>query len=109
MSQTQSVTEYMLEVGQAARAASRLIAKAHTQQKNNALIAMANAIERDAEHLLAANQRDMDAARAKGLDAAMLDRLKLSAAGVKSMAEGLRQCGWIMFKIRQCSDSARRQ
>lgn len=104
MSQTQSVTEYMLEVGQAARAASRLIAKANTQQKNTALIAMANAIERDANALLEANQRDMDAASAKGLDAAMLDRLKLSAAGVKSMAEGLRQIAALADPVGEMND-----
>lgn len=85
------IKEYMQTLGQQARAASRAMAKAPTQAKNAALTAMAAAIRRDKEQLLAANQQDLDAARAAGLDAAMLDRLTLSAKGVDTMAEGLLQ------------------
>ena len=85
------IQTYMLNVGKAARSASRLVAKADTATKNLALNAMAQAIERDTERLLAANRKDLDAARAKGLDAAMLDRLGLNAKTVAAMAEGLRQ------------------
>jgi glutamate-5-semialdehyde dehydrogenase len=85
------VNSYMTGLGRAARAASRELAKADTNAKNQALRLIAAAIERDAEALLAANARDLDAARAAGLEAALLDRLTLTAAGVTSMAEGLRQ------------------
>ncbi|WP_434630990.1 glutamate-5-semialdehyde dehydrogenase [Chromobacterium sp. CV08] len=85
------IKEYMQQVGQAARKASRLLARADTGQKNAALVAIADAIVREREPLLAANRRDLDAARQAGLDAAMLDRLTLSAAGVLAMADGLRQ------------------
>jgi glutamate-5-semialdehyde dehydrogenase len=85
------IKDYMQTLGQQARAASRAMAKAPTQAKNAALTAMAAAIRRDKEKLLAANQQDLDAARAAGLDAAMLDRLTLSAKGVDTMAEGLLQ------------------
>ncbi|MEW6314528.1 MAG: glutamate-5-semialdehyde dehydrogenase [Pseudomonadota bacterium] len=85
------IKDYMIGIGRAARAASRATAKADTNAKNRALIAMAAAIERDTARLLAANAQDMEAARARGLDSAMLDRLTLSEKGIKSMADGLRQ------------------
>jgi glutamate-5-semialdehyde dehydrogenase len=85
------IKTYMQSVGQEARAASRLMAKASTAMKNAALLAMAAAIRRDAGKLLAANEADLEAARNKGLEPAMLDRLALSASGVESMAQGLEQ------------------
>ena len=82
---------YMQSVGQEARAASRWMAKASTAMKNTALLAMAAAIRRDADKLLRANAIDLEAARNKGLEPAMLDRLALTAQGVESMAQGLEQ------------------
>ena len=78
-------------VGREARNASRLVAKADTATKNTALTVMAQAIERTSAALIAANIRDVDAARAKGLDAASLDRLTLTQKSIGAMAEGLRQ------------------
>ena len=85
---TTDIKSYMQSVGQEARAASRLVAKADTAAKNHALTAMANAIRRDEKLLLAANAKDLDNAHAKGLEASMIDRLTLSAKGVATMAEG---------------------
>ena len=85
------VQTYMQGVGKAARVASRAMAKAQTQAKDRALLAMADAITRDEERLLAANAEDLAAAQAQGLEPALLDRLTLSAKGVQSMADGLRQ------------------
>ncbi|MGD9788694.1 MAG: glutamate-5-semialdehyde dehydrogenase [Sulfuricellaceae bacterium] len=85
------IKEYMQSVGKAARSASRAVARADTNAKNKALEVMAAAIRRDAAKLLAANAQDMEAARAKGLDAALLDRLALTEKGVAGMAEGLEQ------------------
>jgi len=85
------VKSYMQTVGKQAREASRAIARADTNQKNRALLAMAAAIRRDAAKLLEANARDMDHARAAGLDAALLDRLQLTDKTVAGMAEGLEQ------------------
>ncbi len=85
------IETYMHQLGRAAREASRAIARAETRQKDLALIRMAEAIERNAERLLAANARDLDAARAEGLSEALIDRLTLTARGVAGMAEGLRQ------------------
>jgi glutamate-5-semialdehyde dehydrogenase len=85
------IKAYMHSVGREARAASRLMAKADTRTKNSALTVMAEAIRRDADMLLAANTRDVEAAKEKGLDAAMIDRLTLTAKGVAGMSEGLLQ------------------
>ncbi len=85
------IKTYMQTVGRTAREASRAVAAAETRAKNAALLAMAAAIRRDAEKLLAANAEDVAAARAAGLDAALLDRLALNEKTVAGMAEGLEQ------------------
>ena len=97
------IKTYMQSVGQEARAASRLMAKASTAIKNGALLAMAAAIRRDANQLLAANEADLEAARNKGLEPAMLDRLALSAKGVESMAQGLEQIATLPDPIGEIS------
>lgn len=103
-SSTQGVFEYMQELGRRARAAAAELARADTRQKNSALLAMALAIERDAGLLLAANAADLAAAKAAGLDAAMLDRLSLSAKGVAAMAEGLRQVAALPDPVGEITD-----
>lgn len=85
------IKAYMQTVGQQARAASRLMAKADTNAKNKALTAMASAIRRDAAKLIAANAKDLAEAREAGLEEALLDRLTLTEKGVAGMAEGLLQ------------------
>ncbi len=80
---------YMHGVGEAARAASRELARASTQARNDALVAMAAAIRRDSATLLAANAEDVAAAKAGGSDAAFIDRLALTPALVGAMADGL--------------------
>lgn len=85
------IKHYMNEVGQRARKASRAMAKADTGAKNRALSLIATAIRREADALRAANQKDLEAARASGLAPAMLDRLTLSDKAIATMAEGLEQ------------------
>lgn len=87
----QDITHYMQQLGQRARVASRDMAKATTASKNQALIILASAIRRDAAILRAANERDLQAGKAAGLDAAMLDRLSLSDKTIQNMALGLEQ------------------
>jgi glutamate-5-semialdehyde dehydrogenase len=98
------IKTYMHQVGQAARTASRAIARADSNAKNKALLAMADAIERDSAILLAANESDMSAARANGLDAALLDRLSLNAKSVAGMAEGLRQIAALPDPVGEITD-----
>lgn len=83
--------DYMLQLGTRARAASRDIARATTAQKNQALLAIADALDADRKAVLAANQRDLEAGVKKGLDAALLDRLELTPARIDDMLAGLRQ------------------
>ncbi|HEV7801744.1 MAG TPA: glutamate-5-semialdehyde dehydrogenase [Burkholderiales bacterium] len=85
------VQTYMHGVGREARKASRLMARADTATKNKALAVMAQAIARTTQSLIEANTRDVDAARAKGLDAASIDRLTLTQKSVMAMADGLLQ------------------
>jgi glutamate-5-semialdehyde dehydrogenase len=85
------IKQYMTDLGQRARKASRAMARADTAAKNKALSLIATAIRRDADLLRAANQKDLDAARANGLAPAMLDRLTLSDKAIATMAEGLEQ------------------
>ena len=88
---TQDIPAYMATLGQQARAASRSVAGSSTAQRNSALLAMADAIEADAPRLKSANALDLEAGKARGLDAALLDRLELTDARIAGMAEGLRQ------------------
>jgi len=98
------VKQYMQTVGSQARAASRIVARADTNAKNKALLAMADAIMRDQDKLLAANAKDMEQAKASGLDAALLDRLQINAKGVAGMAEGLRQIAQLADPVGEITD-----
>jgi glutamate-5-semialdehyde dehydrogenase len=85
------IKNYMQDLGRQARAASRRLATASTAEKNAALLHLAAAIRRDKAALLAANAEDLAAARASGLEPAMVDRLTLTDKGVDNMAEGVEQ------------------
>ena len=76
---------------QAAKQAAAKLAVTSTAVKNAALLAMAAALEAQQSEILAANERDMTAAAAKGMKNSMLDRLKLTAERISGMADGLRQ------------------
>src|SRR5450830_1446750 len=98
------IKAYMQNMGKEARAASRLMARADTLTKNLALTTIAQAIRRDKAELLAANKADIDAARANGLEAAMLDRLTLTEKSIATMAEGLEQIASLADPIGEISD-----
>jgi glutamate-5-semialdehyde dehydrogenase len=95
---------YMREVGERARAAARVLARASTQAKNAALEAMAGAVLRDSERLLAANAHDVTDAQAAGNDAAFVDRLTLKPTAVAAMADGLRQLASLPDPVGEISD-----
>ncbi len=99
-----SIHEYMTGVGQRARAASRLLVGATTAQKNQALMAMADAIEEAVEALLAANAIDMNRGESDALDAALLERLALNEDRVQAMADGLRQIAALPDPVGQIRD-----
>lgn len=98
------ITQYMKQLGEQARAASRLMASADTNTKNQALRNIAALIRQHDKALLAANQQDLDAAKANGMDVAMLDRLTLSDKSVATMAEGLEQIASLPDPIGEMSN-----
>ncbi len=98
------IKTYMQQVGQQARAAARLMAQADTAAKNRALENIATAISNNSAQLIAANAKDVAAARTSGLDAASIDRLTLTDLSLRSMAEGLRQIAALPDLIGEISD-----
>ena len=86
-----NLTEQMTLLGQQAKAASRELAKLTTDEKNRCLLAMALALEQNAEAIKAANAKDMETGASLGLSTAMLDRLKLDDKRIAGMAHGLRE------------------
>jgi glutamate-5-semialdehyde dehydrogenase len=86
-----NVKEYMADLGRNARMAARVIAAAPTAVKNKALLAIADELDKNRITLVAENQKDLAAAKANGLEPAMVDRLAVKPATVDSMIEGLRQ------------------
>ena len=98
------IAHYMQQIGQNARQASRAMARADTAAKNRALTLIAAAIRRDAELLRQANAHDLEAARAGGLEPALLDRLTLSDKAIATMAEGLEQIAALADPIGEISN-----
>jgi glutamate-5-semialdehyde dehydrogenase len=98
------VAAYMADVGTAARAAARVLARADTATKNAALAAMAAAIRRDQGALLAANAEDVRTAREAGHDAAFVDRLALTPKAIEAMAEGLEQVAALPDPVGEITD-----
>lgn len=103
---SESALEYMNRIGQQARAASGKIVKASTSDKNQALLAIAKAIETARMALKSANERDLERGRENGLDAAMLDRLALTDARIDTMIEGLLQVAALPDPVGEITDMA---
>ena len=99
-----NIVEYMQGIGQAARAASRVMAQADTATKNRALNEIACALQNQSGQLLAANAKDVAAARATGLDAASVDRLTLTEKTLRSMSDGLLQIAQLPDLIGAITD-----
>ncbi|MEI7969200.1 MAG: glutamate-5-semialdehyde dehydrogenase [Betaproteobacteria bacterium] len=98
------VQSYMHGVGRAARVASRAMARAESLAKDSALRAIAGAIERELPDLLAANAADVEQARARGLEPALLDRLTLTEGGVRAMAQGVREVAGLPEPVGEITD-----
>ncbi len=88
---TNDIQTLMTDLGRRARTAARALALCPAFDKNKALRAAAQAIRIDAKLIVAANAADMAAGEAKGLSAALLDRLMLNPARVEAMAKGLEE------------------
>jgi glutamate-5-semialdehyde dehydrogenase len=85
----------LLEIGKKARAASRNLALASGEQKNQAIVAIADCLLDTADEVLAANQVDLEAGRSAGLSQALLDRLMLNEKRLQIMADDLKAIAWL--------------
>lgn len=108
MSIQNDIKSYMNDVGRRARAASRLTARASTHDKNNALLAIVDALRTNKAAVLAANAKDVAAGKANGLDAALLDRLTIDEKTFAGMIEGLQQVAVLPDPIGAITDMAYR-
>lgn len=104
----ESAVALVQSLGKAARDAAATLSVADTAQKNKALQAMAGAIVAAEQTLLAANVKDLESARAKGIDAALLDRLELTPGRIAAMANGLREVAAQADPVGALSASDRR-
>ncbi|MEQ8426585.1 MAG: glutamate-5-semialdehyde dehydrogenase [Gammaproteobacteria bacterium] len=102
------IKEYMHDVGQRARKAASLIARASTAEKNTALEAIAETILKQRDKLFKANEQDLQAARDNHLDTALLDRLILNDNRLDAMAEGLQQIAALTDPIGTITNMAPR-
>jgi glutamate-5-semialdehyde dehydrogenase len=102
------VKTYIRGLGQAARAAARVLARAEPAAKNRALAAMAAEIRARQGELLAANRGDVEQAKKDGRDAAFVDRLTLTPKLVEQMAEGLEQVAKLPDPVGQLSERVKR-
>ena len=102
--QIDDVSAYMQDLGQRARAASRALAAADTAAKDGALHAIADDLDQVRDELISENRKDLEAGAAKGLDAALLDRLELNQPRIDGMIEGLRQIAALPDPIGEIFD-----
>jgi len=98
----------MVAMGEAARTASRALARAGTGAKNRALLAAADALGDRERGILAANAEDVKVARAEGRDDAFIDRLQLTAKAIEEMALGLRQVATLPDPVGEITDLRQR-
>ena len=101
------IKSYMHDIGRRARAAARLLARADTASKNQALTAIAAAIRRDAALLIEENVVDVEHARANGEDSAFVDRLTLTPKSVEAMASGVDEVARLVDPVGEISERKR--
>ncbi|MCL4109968.1 UNVERIFIED_CONTAM: hypothetical protein GTU68_038185 [Idotea baltica] len=94
----------MNELGVKARKASAVLAAVESKLKNDALFAIADELIAQSEILKTENAKDLESGKAKGLDAAMLDRLAMTDESIEKMAEGLRQISALSDPIGEITD-----
>jgi len=83
------IKAYVLKKAKAAKEGARLLAKASSKEKNNALLKMAAALKKRKAELIKENKKDIAFAEKKGLSKAMIDRLALNDERINEMAQGL--------------------
>ncbi|MCX7831982.1 MAG: glutamate-5-semialdehyde dehydrogenase [Actinobacteria bacterium] len=84
------ISPKMLELGKKAKEAARKLATISEKEKNRALLAMADALEKHSKRIIEENSKDLENGRSQGISKALMDRLLLNEARIKEMAQGLR-------------------
>ena len=100
-----TIQETIHQMGRQARAAAYKLAQLSSDEKNAILRAMAAAVRKAVPELLAANAKDLEAGRSKGLSNAMLDRLKLDEKRIEAMAAGIDQVATLPDPVGQIMDA----
>ena len=95
---------YMAALGKAARAAASELAHADTEQKNRALLAIAEVLDQRRDFIQQENQRDLERARRDGIASAMFERLELGPVRVDAMIEGLQQVATLADPVGEISE-----
>ncbi|MEK8090002.1 glutamate-5-semialdehyde dehydrogenase [Thermithiobacillus plumbiphilus] len=101
---TDTIESQVIEFGQRAKQAVRLLQQASTRAKNEALAYMAEFLERDSDEIERANRKDIRSAESEGRDASFIDRLVLNAERIRAMAEGLRQIAALPDPVGEITD-----
>jgi len=96
--------QYMVQLGQSARAAAAELAHAEPQHKNQALLAIATVLDQRRDFILQENKKDLEAASVNQLSAAMLERLELNQARIDAMIEGLQQVAVLADPIGEITE-----
>ncbi|MFQ9933907.1 MAG: glutamate-5-semialdehyde dehydrogenase [Lachnospiraceae bacterium] len=96
------------EIGKAAVAARYKIENLNTNEKNNALIKVAEALVENSSDIISANEIDMENGRNGGMTAAILDRLKLDESRIRNMAEGLKKVALLEDPVGEVMDMSKR-
>lgn len=104
MTTQQALSRYMTQLGQSAKAAAKVLNGVNTQQKNTALLAIAEQLSAHKQNIIEKNSLDLQQGRDNQLDAALMDRLALDEARVDAMAQGLRQIANLPDPIGEISD-----
>lgn len=99
-----NISNYVRTTAAAAKAAFYTLSNASTAQKNNALLHLAELLHQQQAAILEANAKDMANATNKGLDAALLDRLKINHHTIEAMCEGLRQIAALPDPVGEMDD-----
>lgn len=102
---TTEIDEYLTQLGTKAQTAKTVLHGLDTAQKNHALTQAADALVRESESILAANDKDCVRAKENGMAEGLLDRLKLTPARIEAMAEGLRQIAALPDPVGEVMES----
>lgn len=108
MEQNMEIQAYLEEIGENGAHAKSSLQRLTTAEKNQALCASADALIKAVDRLLAANEKDYEAAKEAGMTEGLLDRLRLTPARIDAMAEGLRQIAKLPDPVSEVMESFER-